>query len=425
MMKVSKTVKVNAATCDEMLDAFNKRIDELTGVNSSTAIKSATIADMLNAFNTKIDELENLNSSTTIESATVDDMLNAFNKKIDELENFNSSTDIHAAADVADTSDDAHYVNQLMDKVDETMNEYASYNNITSWNWNVLDDGSISLIVVYNNDQIDEYTMPKDDVSGDIDADSDAIIKAVNLVLTTDTPYDHDVDDYFDPDSQSVMDAEDVKCSLNDGGARVRDLAEYCWDNDIDFEDGLKLVYKQLGSEGISYDPHEVERKFSDYLDEFADEEDNFYGSDVESCNTVMTATDIEQVEINENDNDICYRDVDGMFGQPDECMSLAEIKEYWNNNHLSDPSLVVYPNFDAWFADTENGLSEESDEVFSSTEPAEGYQYVLRHGLGPGTIPNDVQIIDSYEDGWKDVVTLDRMLTPEEMDEYEITYPN
>lgn len=401
MMKLLKTTKVTAATCDEMLDAFNKRIDELTETNSSTAIESATIADMLDAFNNKIDELENLNSST----------------------------DIQSASDISDKSaDNTEYINQLMDKVDEEMNKYASYNNITSWNWNVLDDGSISLIVVYNDDQIDEYTMPKDDISGDIDADSTAIIKAINMVLTTDTPYDFDdVDDYFGQDSQPVVNAKDVKCSSNDGGSRVRDLAEYCWDNNIDFEDGLKLVYKQLSSEGISYDPHEVERKFSDYIDEFSDEEDDFYDSDVESCDSVMTATDIEQVEISDGDDHTYYRDVDGMFGQPDECMSLSEIKKYWNDNHLSDPSLVVYPNFDSWFADTKQGLTE-CDDVLSSTEPTEqpeGYQYVLRHGLGPGTIPNDVQIIDSYESGWKDIVTLDRMLTPEEMDEYDIVYPN
>lgn len=315
-MKISKTTKVTAATCDEMLAVFNKRIDELTDTNASTAVESATVADMLNAFNSKIYELENLNSATGI----------------------------HSASDMSDNSShDATYLNLLMDKVDEEMNKYAAYNNITSWNWNVLDDGSISLIVVYTDDQIDEYTMPKDDISGDVDADATAIIKAINMVLTMDTSYDFD------------------------------DVA------------------------------------------------------DVESCDSVMTATDIEQVEINNGDDYICYCDVDGMFGQPDERMSLAEIKEYWNNNHLSDPSLVVYPNFDAWFADTKQGLTE-CDEILSSTDPteqSEGYQYVLRHGLGPGTIPNDVQIIDSYESGWKDVVTLDRMLTPEEMDEYDIVYPN
>lgn len=319
-MKILKTTRVSAATCDEMLDAFNKRINELTGTNSSTTIESATVADMLDAFNNKIDELENLNSATAVQSAT--------NAEDESLK-------------------DDEYTHQLMDKVDEEMNKYAADNNITSWNWNTLDDGSLSLIVVFNNDQIDEYTIPKDDISGDVDADAAAIIQAVGVDQTAGTIDD---DDFYDVD-------------------------------------------------------------------------------DVESCKSVMTATDIEQVEITPVDDETCYIDTDGVFGDIDGHISLGEIKEYWNNNHLSDPSLVVYPNFDAWFADTKQWLAEEDDEdVFSSTEPAEqpeGYQYVLRHGLGPGTIPNDVQIIDNHEDGYKDVVTLDRMLTPEEMDEYDITYPN
>ena len=318
-MKILKTIKVTAATCDEMLDAFNQRINELTGTNSSTTIESATVADMPDAFNNKIDELENLNSATTIQSAT---------RPEDEV------------------SRDEEYVNHLMNKVDKEMNKYFADNNITSWNWNTLDDGSLSLIVVFNDDQIDEYTIPKDDISGDVDADAAAIIQAVGVGQTADVVDD----DFYDVDH-------------------------------------------------------------------------------VESCNSVMTATDIEQVEITSVDDETCYIDTNGVFGSVGECISLAEIKEYWNNNHLSDPSLVVYPNFDAWFADTAQWLSEEGDEgILSSTETAEhseGYQYVLRHGLGPGTIPNDVQIIDNHEDGYKDVVTLDRMLTPEEMDEYDITYPN
>lgn len=55
------------------------------------------------------------------------------------------------------------------------------------------------------------------------------------------------------------------------------------------------------------------------------------------------------------------------------------------------------------------------------SKQRDEGYQYELRHGWGPGTLPKDVEVFEHTEDGYKDYVTLNRKLTPEELKEYDI----
>lgn len=58
--------------------------------------------------------------------------------------------------------------------------------------------------------------------------------------------------------------------------------------------------------------------------------------------------------------------------------------------------------------------------EMLSKQQDA-GYQYELRHGWGPGTLPKNVEVLDHTVDGYKDYVTLNRKLTPEELKEYDI----
>lgn len=58
-----------------------------------------------------------------------------------------------------------------------------------------------------------------------------------------------------------------------------------------------------------------------------------------------------------------------------------------------------------------------------NSINEAQAYKYVLNHGLGPGTLPKDVEIIDHYQEGYYDVVTLSRKLTSDEVEEYDISY--
>lgn len=50
------------------------------------------------------------------------------------------------------------------------------------------------------------------------------------------------------------------------------------------------------------------------------------------------------------------------------------------------------------------------------------GYRYILKHGLGPGTIPKDVNILKSESlPNYRTRVWLDRVLSPEELEYFDI----
>lgn len=50
------------------------------------------------------------------------------------------------------------------------------------------------------------------------------------------------------------------------------------------------------------------------------------------------------------------------------------------------------------------------------------GYLYFLKHGIGPGTLPKDVEIIQGWDiEGGNTLVTLDRFLTSKELREFDI----
>ena len=58
---------------------------------------------------------------------------------------------------------------------------------------------------------------------------------------------------------------------------------------------------------------------------------------------------------------------------------------------------------------------------ITASVNTGMSYWYLFKHGLGPGTMPKDCHLLKVIEDGWKDYVLLDRMLTTDELNEYEI----
>ena len=56
-----------------------------------------------------------------------------------------------------------------------------------------------------------------------------------------------------------------------------------------------------------------------------------------------------------------------------------------------------------------------------NNLKSGKGFSYILKHGLGPGTLPKDVEIIDHTEDGYKDIVWLNRRLNTDELKYYDI----
>lgn len=58
---------------------------------------------------------------------------------------------------------------------------------------------------------------------------------------------------------------------------------------------------------------------------------------------------------------------------------------------------------------------------VVSNNQLSGKYWFKLKHGLGPGTLPRDVEILDHVEDGMVDFVCLNRFLTTSELNEYDV----
>jgi hypothetical protein len=55
-------------------------------------------------------------------------------------------------------------------------------------------------------------------------------------------------------------------------------------------------------------------------------------------------------------------------------------------------------------------------------TNPADGYKYYLKHGVGPGTLPRDVKVLDQKDlPNYMTIVWLDRPLSSEELDYYDV----
>lgn len=92
--------------------------------------------------------------------------------------------------------------------------------------------------------------------------------------------------------------------------------------------------------------------------------EDRLDIEDVESCGSVGASKDVDfyddrAVEIYGEDYHEKYEDVGGGFDidRADSIITLAEMKEYWNDNNMGDPVLAEYPNFYSWFNDTRNNF--------------------------------------------------------------------
>lgn len=58
---------------------------------------------------------------------------------------------------------------------------------------------------------------------------------------------------------------------------------------------------------------------------------------------------------------------------------------------------------------------------IHASVDTGLNYWYLTKHGLGPGTIPQGVTVIDHIDDMWDTYILLDRMLNTEELQTYDL----
>ena len=98
----------------------------------------------------------------------------------------------------------------------------------------------------------------------------------------------------------------------------------------------------------------EMLQAFEDKLEEFGIQSKTCVNSE-----TDIAASDNKSVEIYEGDVWAEYVDDNGEFGEPGATYNMRDIKEYWNNENMSDPVLEGYASFDEWWADTSSWLRE------------------------------------------------------------------
>lgn len=157
----------------------------------------------------------------------------------------------------------------------------------------------------------------------------------------------------------------------------------------------------------------------------------------VSSSKKVECATDSNSlsVAINDGDDSIFYKDVDGAFGDEGEFYALADIKKYWNDECYNDESLEEFGSFDAWWAATcedytmqevsslESDFVEDDKEVAISDSDYDTYYEDENGGFGdPGETYSLGEIktywnennegdpalaqYSSFSDWWKDTYT-------------------
>ena len=90
-------------------------------------------------------------------------------------------------------------------------------------------------------------------------------------------------------------------------------------------------------------------------------EDDDDYEEDVEAseCTKVTGASEYHsgEVEIFGEDYNDRYEDVGGGFGEPGKVISVADMKQYWNENRDDDPVLSEFRSFEEWFENTRDNF--------------------------------------------------------------------
>ena len=129
----------------------------------------------------------------------------------------------------------------------------------------------------------------------------------------------------------------------------------------------------------------------------------------------------IKKVILNSS-KDTRYIDYQGILGEVGDTYTYNELVDMYNDLKDYDPVVDQYDNMEDWLTDTINNMKKVNS--CRITADTDSYLYFTKHGVGPGTLPKDVKLVD-----WKDVddnitaIWLDRFLTTKELNEYDI-YP-
>lgn len=136
-----------------------------------------------------------------------------------------------------------------------------------------------------------------------------------------------------------------------------------------------------------------------------------------EEINTYMTGM-LAQGQMSES-----YADKDA--GEIEDILANSDILWSWGDNNTIDfagkyeakKAAELLKRFKGSIDFDENQLIFESFDK----EPHE-FWYYTKHGLGPGTVPKDVEILDVKEDdNWGTYIKLDKVLTTDELEYYDL----
>lgn len=94
--------------------------------------------------------------------------------------------------------------------------------------------------------------------------------------------------------------------------------------------------------------------------------------SGINSSETVMSSCDE------------CFRDVHGLFGDVGEILTIAQMREYWEENKDRDPVLLEYNNYKEWLKDTLDNMEsvdnidiESSEAIMSADDATDDARYL------------------------------------------------
>lgn len=117
--------------------------------------------------------------------------------------------------------------------------------------------------------------------------------------------------------------------------------------------------------------------------EEYLPELENYIANNLQSAGTtvrihgdlvkVTFRNDDEYREYEENKpvNSAAYVDTDGAFGEPGATITDVEMRDYWEREHLNDPTLSQYGEggFDEWYRDTKQWLTPVKSESYVHVE--------------------------------------------------------
>lgn len=117
--------------------------------------------------------------------------------------------------------------------------------------------------------------------------------------------------------------------------------------------------------------------------------------SGINSSETVMSSCDE------------CFRDVHGLFGDVGEILTIAQMREYWEENKDHDPVLMEYRNYKEWLKDTLDNMESvdnidiESSEAIMSADDATDDARYLHTLIGDiqSEIEHEVETIEFDQD--------------------------